>query len=324
MRNTFQILLISCLCSLAAAETRQQCLLAAIEQAAADDTVAKLRMQCADTELSADRSDPAVQPTATEDRIEKMLQSDFNRFAITGYNRNYLLPVTYRTNPNGSRNDSLYGGLDFDQAEVKFQLSMQAPVTKNLWGSHGDLWVTYTQQSWWQLYNKDYSAPFRETNYEPEVVLRFAQSGKALGFNRRLFSFGYNHQSNGRGGELSRSWNRLFTSMHVDRGNLAIVGRLWWRIPESVDEDDNPEIEHYMGYGDVKAAYKWRQQVVSATLRNNLRSDNKGALQLDWTFPLGDRFKGYVQYFTGYGESLIDYDQSVNRVGVGVVLTDWL
>jgi phospholipase A1 len=332
MRKIFKIVLLSCLSSLAVAETRQQCLLAAIDQAAADDTVAELRMRCADTELAVETDSytitdipSSVMPTtAVEDRLKKMRESDFNRFAISAYNRNYLLPVTYRTNPSSSRNDSLYGDLDFDQAEVKFQLSMQAPVAGKLLGTNTELWATYTQQSWWQLYNTDNSAPFRETNYEPELLLRFAQSGKALGFNWRLFSLGYNHQSNGQGGDLSRSWNRLFASIQLDRSKLAISGRVWWRIPESAEDDDNPDIEHYMGYGDIKAAYKWHEQVISATLRNNLRSDNKGAVQLDWTFPLGDRFKGYVQYFTGYGESLIDYDQSVNRIGVGVVLTDWL
>jgi phospholipase A1 len=60
-------------------------------------------------------------------------------------------------------------------------------------------------------------------------------------------------------------------------------------------------------------------------VRNNLNfDDNKGAFELDWTFPMPGKLKGFVQYFNGYGESLIDYNQYQERIGIGIKIADWL
>ena len=143
--------------------------------------------------------------------------------------------------------------------------------------------------------------------------------------NGRVITLELDHQSNGRSEPLSRSWNRVIGGTLLERGNLALWIRAWYRIPESADQDDNPDILDYMGHGDVVVAYKHGAQTYSLMLRNNLRKDNnRGAVQLDWSFPMTQSLRGYVQYFNGYGESLIDYNHSSNRLGVGLMLTDWL
>jgi phospholipase A1 len=183
--------------------------------------------------------------------------------------------------------------------------------------------MAFTLQSWWQAYAGDVSAPFRETNYEPEIFATMPVKTSLLGLNFREVALGVNHQSNGRTDPLSRSWNRVTSRFLFDNGNLAGYAKLWARIPESEADDDNPNIERYMGQAEVGMAYRWKQHTFGGILKNNLRSDNKSGLQLDYTHPINPTLKGYVQGYSGYGENLIDGDRYVNRIGVGLMLADW-
>ena len=111
----------------------------------------------------------------------------------------------------------------------------------------------------------------------------------------------------------------------LERDNLTLLFRSWYRIPESSSDDDNPDIDAYLGYGDVQLFYFWGEHRFGLHLRNNLRlDDNRGSLQVDWSFPLIRRVSGYVQYFNGYGESLVDYNVNTNRIGIGIMINDWI
>jgi phospholipase A1 len=252
-------------------------------------------------------------------------ESRKDRLAIVPYRANYLLPYTYNFSQNKQVYEAVDPGADIKDAEAKFQISVKVKLWESILGTNTDLWFGYTQLSLWQVYNTAFSSPFRETNYEPEILLNFRTDTDLFGLMRNRFvQVGLNHQSNGLGGPLSRSWNRIVANLGFERDAFNLVFKTWARIPESGDKDNNPDITSYMGYGEIMMGYLWKDYAVAATFRNNLRFDeNRNALQLDVTFPLIKFLNGYVQYFVGYGESLIDYNHFTNRIGVGVMVKDW-
>ena len=88
--------------------------------------------------------------------------------------------------------------------------------------NNGDIWVGYTQRSYWQLDNTTESAPSREADYEPEVWTSFMTDFNVFGLKNRTIDFGFVHQSNGRNEPLSKSWNWLYFNFLLERGNFAL------------------------------------------------------------------------------------------------------
>jgi len=246
-------------------------------------------------------------------------------FLFRPHRPNYFLPIKYSTSPNNTpfQDTFIQPDLGLDPIETELQLSFKIKGMEGVLGHDDlDLWFGYTITSFWQAYNDTISSPFRETNYEPEVMLVYRTDVEIAGFRSRFLNLGMVHQSNGRSEGLSRSWNRIYAQFGFERDNLAVLIRPWYRIPES-DEDDNPDIEDYLGHGDLQVVYRDGRNAYSLLLRNNLdSSDNRGAVKLNWSFPLYGRLKGYVQYFNGYGESLIDYNHKQQSLGLGVSLTE--
>jgi len=271
----------------------------------------------------ADTANTDQQP-ALEKRIEKERDLARRALAILPHRPNYLL-YTYNSTLNEAPFLAVDPETDLQQQEIKYQISLRVPLYNRMFGENGDLWFAYTQLSFWQAFNTANSAPYRETNYEPEFGLTFHTDFSLLGLKHRLFSVGFAHQSNGRGDSLSRSWNRLWASFLLERDNFVLAFKPWYRIPDSSEKDNNPDILDYAGRAELRIAYKFGDQVFSFTLRNNLRVDeNRSGYELDWSFPFSKRIKGLVQFYNGYGESLIDYNAWTQRVGVGVLVEDWI
>ena len=223
-------------------------------------------------------------------------------------------------------NASVLESLGLQDTETKFQISLKSKLWENILGNNGDLWFGYTQSSRWQLFNSQLSRPFRETDYEPELILNFrTQYDLPWGWTGRMSGVSFTHVSNGRDIPLSRSWNRVIGQFGIDRPGWTLVARPWWRVHEDRSSDDNPDIEDYMGRGEILVTRNWGGHEISALLRHSLRGGDRshGAVELNWAFPIYGELKGYLQFFSGYGESLIDYNHSANYVGLGVSLIEW-
>ena len=144
----------------------------------------------------------------------------------------------------------------------------------------------------------------------------------------KLVNIGLSHQSNGRDLSGSRSWNRGYVQGGWESETVSVLARRWWRVPESWDQDDNSDIEAYLGHGEI--ALRWEpgagNQVIDLTLRNNFSStENRSFIQLDWATPLtvSKSTKLHIQFTSGYGESLIDYNHYQNTFGIGFSFRDW-
>ncbi len=273
----------------------------------------------------------AISATAAEEKasaIDRRMALEWeisdNPFAITPHRPTYVLPLSYNTRINDTPYESTDPGLAAEHNEIKFQFSFKVPLVKGLLFGEGFLSFGYTQQSYWQAYSGNYSSPFRETNHEPELLLSLPIRYQVFGLDGRAVGLSLNHQSNGRSEPLSRSWNRVMLEFILEKDDFYMSLKPWWRVPESEENDDNPDIKNYMGNFELRGLKLYRDHSLGIMLRNNLQSDNRGAVQLDYTFPIQKRLNGYVQIFNGYGESLIDYDHYSNRIGVGIMLTNWL
>ena len=258
--------------------------------------------------------------------------SERGTWTVRAYRPTYVMPLFYTFDPNLSPSTSTrpqpekpFTSNDTRNTDLKFQLSLKTKVAEDLFNTNADLWFGYTQESHWQVYNEDNSRPFRATDYQPEVFLtQPVTANLPFGGRLRMLGAGAIHHSNGQDDPLSRSWNRAYVMAGAEWGKLSVIPRLWLRVNNENDSsEDNADIEDFMGYGDIKFLYGLpSQQSLSGTLRYN-PGTNKGAAQIDYTYPLSKNVNGFVQVFQGYGESIVDYNYENTSIGFGIVLNDW-
>lgn len=263
---------------------------------------------------------PEAAISRTTQRWELDEASKRGKFAFRPHRDNYLLLANYSTSSNDAPFEEFTpAGIKSQHVELTYQLSFKMKLAEELANTPVDIWFGYTQQSFWQAYNRAASSPFRETNYQPEIMATLPINKGFGGIDFKYLNFGLVHQSNGQTSTLSRSWNRIYAELGVERGNFALATRLWRRLDNAKSNNDNSDITDFMGHGDLRATYRNLGNEYSATMRRNF-STGHGSLQAGWAFPVSTNLKGYMQLFSGYGQSLIDYNYSQKSLGGGFLL----
>ena len=264
---------------------------------------------------------------SSQQQIGRSSMGKVEKFDISTLKPNYVLPMSYNFKPNESQSPYPQGSMD--KGEMEFQFSLKLLVTERLpWDT--DLYVAYTNHSFWQAYNSELSSPFRETNHEPEVFTRTPIDFSLGDWQIQNIELGFVHQSNGRSIPWSRSWNRLYFNITSQYKDFHFALKPWYRLKEEAKDDawdttgdDNPDIEEYLGRFEFLTAYHFHGQTLSLVARNGLGIDDKGSTELTWSYPIAGEIDLYLKYFYGYGRSLIDYDHKSNAIGIGFSISDW-
>ncbi|AZY49953.1 phospholipase A [Bordetella avium] len=211
------------------------------------------------------------------------------------------------------------------QLSAKYRLFSPADGREPLW--YENLYLGYTQSSLWDLQGD--SMPFVDTSFNPSVFWKSDQLWSSSDAHWRLgLNTGVEHRSNGKDGEDSRSVNDVYAEpgLYYRLGSGSTLSfsprvRAYFAVA-----DENRDYADYAGHVDWKL--RWEQDggaIVSALYRQG--DKQRRTTQLDFNWPLKRTFlnmNGYLhlQYFNGYGETLLGYNQrneSQFRIGLSIV-----
>ncbi|MBB1150519.1 MULTISPECIES: phospholipase A [unclassified Myroides] len=251
-------------------------------------------------------------------------------FTISPYKPIYVLPGRWSNRPNNqpfsySEHMDRPAANNYNETEIRFQLSFKTKVVEGLLFGKGDIWLAFTQTANWQAYNEKISRPFRELNYEPEIIFNYPLDLSLHNLKFKMAGLAFNHQSNGKSEPTSRSWNRLVFHLGMEYRDWTIMVKPWMRLKEKNKSDDNARISEYYGKGELTVAYQRNGQVFTFMMRNNMRlnEDYRGFHEFTYTYPIKNNLKAFFVINNGYGESLIDYNWNQTTIGVGISLMEW-
>jgi phospholipase A1 len=259
----------------------------------------------------------------TKEWIDSWLDGNFG---LKPHKVNYILPISYRL--GNDRYKDFTQPLPYNNTEAELQVSLKLGVGGNLFGLNEEYYLAYSHKAFWQVYTD--SSPFRETNYAPEAFVVFPIQDTNSLFQLRNIKLGLGHISNGQAethgaqyeyhyqdpANQSRSLNFIYTELTLQHNAIITSWKFWYRIPENIEVDDNPDYTDYTGNAEVNFNYFYQKNKFSLMGRYNI-STNYGAVEASYSYPLLKDVYFFTKVFHGYAESLIDYNTELTKVAVG-------
>lgn len=205
-----------------------------------------------------------------------------------------------------------------ENSNIKFQLSIAQKLTRSTlpWGTY--LYLFYTQKAFWNVLED--SMPMKDLNFNPGIGL-----AKPLFVRNRFIGKAFlvlEHESNGKDGEASRSWNRVSfgASIMIDP-NLIVHGKAWIPI---VDGEHNRDLLNYAGLYQVGMQFYNNNHRFSAsvllTKRKGWNLNYNTTIELAYQLWKRDNQYLFLQYYNGYGEGLLEYNVFHSSLRLGIVI----
>ncbi len=211
----------------------------------------------------------------------------------------------------------------------RFQFSFKYLLADKFFRDDGSLFLGFTQTSVWDLSSP--SVPFHDSSYRPSLFYEVADADRI----RRKGSLpwlqvGYEHESNGKARPESRGMDIFFVRPCFYFGtpegtHVRFAPKVWAYLVQG----SNSDMEHYRGYADLLAILDvgkgegfFSESQIAVTLRKGAHW-RYGSYQVDAAYPLGSTFYLHLQYFNGFGETILDFDKRETQYRLGFMLITW-
>ncbi|MDR2914044.1 MAG: phospholipase A [Tannerella sp.] len=202
-------------------------------------------------------------------------------------------------------------------SNVKFQLSISHRLTKSMLPFDTYLFLQFSQKTIWNVMEE--SLPIHDLNFNPGIGLGHLIIHENNYIGKAILML--EHESNGKDSLTSRSWNKVSLGINLMLSrNLDAQLKLWVPI---VDSDNNRDIVKYNGIGNLGLNYHNDSRRIHAGLLMTWRTESFSFnTQWELSFKLNEKVNQYlfIQYYNGYGENLLDYNQFKSVIRMGFVI----